>query len=311
MFGPPARPAAIAARIERRVVRIAARRAGVVARGRDWAASACDRTATRCRCSAAGSRRSRRADRCACANAWRRGCFWITRTADALALLVGCCVSKSMRGSRWLAMRLRGRGPLRCCCRAVAGPGLAAADLGRCGRGPWPCGRWPCPAGAGPAPCGRWPCLLRTRTLALPPWPLLLLLAGALRAVARLLRTSALRMTLEARGFHHRGDFRRFELERVAALHHRRHRERAVARADEPRHRHFERFEQAPHLAVAPFLQHDVIPVIGALFLAAAVLDLLALRDAVFELRCRRASRCICSSLSRPSTRTAYSRSTS
>ena len=53
------------------------------------------------------------------------------------------------------------------------------------------------------------------------------------------------------------------EFQRLPALHARRHRDRAVARADQAADREAERLEQAPHLAVAAFLQHDVIPVVA------------------------------------------------
>src|SRR3982750_4054497 len=57
--------------------------------------------------------------------------------------------------------------------------------------------------------------VLRTRTLALLGSRALL----AMTLLARLLRTPALRMPLESRRFHDCGDFRRLELEGVAALH--------------------------------------------------------------------------------------------
>ena len=58
---------------------------------------------------------------------------------------------------------------------------------------------------------------------------------GLAAALAGLPRRAALHF--ETGGLHHRRDFRRFKFERIRALHHRRHRQRSVARADEARHR--------------------------------------------------------------------------
>src|SRR5262249_22429406 len=74
------------------------------------------------------------------------------------------------------------------------------------------------------------------------------------------------------------------ELLHLTTLELRRHRDDSVARTNEAADRETERLEQPANLPIAPFRQHDGVPVIGALLVAAAVRDRLDACDAVFEL---------------------------
>jgi hypothetical protein len=116
----------------------------------------------------------------------------------------------------------------------------------------------------------------RMRALALP-------LADPSAAQIAMLRRSSLRRA-QAGGRHDRLDVGGFELRKLPALEMRRHRQRPVARANQPAHHQSERLEDSSHLAVATLLQHDVIPAIGAVLVAARIAHLLAARKAVLEL---------------------------
>src|SRR5438067_9130476 len=77
----------------------------------------------------------------------------------------------------------------------------------------------------------------------------------------------------EASAFDQRADRRGLELDPFAALDRRRHRHRAVARADQAAHHHAQRFEDPSHLAVAALLQHDAIPMVRCILVAARVFN--------------------------------------
>ena len=110
-------------------------------------------------------------------------------------------------------------------------------------------------------------------------------------------------------GRQHGADFLRRELQHLPALDARRHRDRSIARADEAAHREAERLEQPPHFAIAPFVQHDVIPVVRA--------PRRRRRSSFSTLAGPSSSvdagqqRLLLLGVRRPMTRTAYSRSTS
>jgi hypothetical protein len=89
---------------------------------------------------------------------------------------------------------------------------------------------------------------------------------------------------LEPRRAEQRVDLVQLELHHFAALELRRHRDASVAHAQQARHGEADRLEQAAHLAVAAFLDDDLVPVVRAVLVAAGVLDLLDLRRAVVEL---------------------------
>ncbi len=110
-------------------------------------------------------------------------------------------------------------------------------------------------------------------------------------------------------GDEHGADFLGRELERLPALHARRHRHRSVPRADQPAHREAERLEQPPHLAIAAFLdaRRDTS---GSTLRRRRPRASRPCR-ARPRARCRSSSACCCSGVSVPITRTAYSRSTS
>src|SRR5205085_6750556 len=75
----------------------------------------------------------------------------------------------------------------------------------------------------------------------------------------------------------HRG---RVEFKPFTALDRGRHGDNAVTRADQSTHHDAQRFEYSPHLAVAPFAQHDAVPVIGRILVAARVFHRLTARNA-------------------------------
>ncbi len=110
-------------------------------------------------------------------------------------------------------------------------------------------------------------------------------------------------------GDQHGADFLRRQLERLPALHARRHRHRAVARADQAAHREAERLEQPPHLAVAAFLDARCDTSDSSLRRRRPRASRPC--PARPRARCRSSSDCCCSGVSVPITRTAYSRSTS
>src|SRR4029453_18152225 len=116
-----------------------------------------------------------------------------------------------------------------------------------------------------------------------------------LRALPLALRSPTLPLSLRAgsrwphpRRGQHGSDLLRRKLERLPPLDARRHGDGAVTGANQATHREAKRFEQAPELAIASFLDHDVVPMIGAF--AAAILELLDLCRSVIELdaRCER-----------------------
>src|SRR5690348_4995058 len=93
----------------------------------------------------------------------------------------------------------------------------------------------------------------------------------------------ARRALRESGAFAQRADGRGVELQPFAALDRGRHRNDAVARANQAADHDPQCLEQAPHFAVATLAEHDAIPVVRCIIVAAGILDRLTARDAVFE----------------------------
>src|SRR5207248_11612921 len=110
-------------------------------------------------------------------------------------------------------------------------------------------------------PRGRAACTVgaRMRRMCLRVWRLAL--ASAVIAAMRSLRPATSRFTARALrksgAFDQRIDGRRLELQPFTALDCRRHRNDAVTRADQAADHDAQRFEDASHLAITSFPQHD------------------------------------------------------
>ena len=103
--------------------------------------------------------------------------------------------------------------------------------------------------------------------------------------IALVVRASALGCSArrESRTFYQRVDRRRFNLEPFASLDRGRHCDNTVARADQSDDHDAQCFEYPPHFAVASLAQHDAVPMVGRVFVAAAIFHRLAAGDAVFQ----------------------------
>src|SRR4029079_2609721 len=109
------------------------------------------------------------------------------------------------------------------------------------------------------------------------------ILASTARVASRILVGTTWSRGVESCRCNERIDVGRLELLQVAALQRRRHRQHPVARADQTAHHQSERFENPPYFAIATFLQHDMIPMIRAVLIAATVGDFLAPCGTVVE----------------------------
>ena len=132
--------------------------------------------------------------------------------------------------------------------------------------------------------CSMRPGLRLTVLVGWPLTPSIFTAATPLLASAPALRRSARR---KASTFNQRVDRRRFKLEPFAPFDRGRHCDNAIACADQSADHDAQRFEYPPHFAVAAFPQHDAIPVIGRILVAATIFNRLAARDAVVERNAR------------------------